>query len=291
MRTAARATASVASRGFKNTRKPWRTRRAVAHTPRQISSASSGRAIPERLTTSGESISASNAASGMIANTKSGIPWPCRPLTLVSVTAPRTTTARRFRSICEASVPSTIGSVSRVLPRRRATISAREGSPRRAGSVADMSTPMNVPCKASATVARRAVGAARRIACQARPRASIDTHISPSPAISSEGCDAARLATTRPTPTSAMPCAPRPRTASELTASASRRRKRPVGAWRRATRARSGDAVSVPPERVESGGGSCRRGSRGFRSAHAKPQRTATRPVRVGATPIAAARS
>ena len=45
--------------------------------------------------------------------------------------------------------PSTTGRFSRGRPVRRATTSAREGSPRRAGSVEDISTPMNVPCMAS----------------------------------------------------------------------------------------------------------------------------------------------
>ncbi len=62
--------------------------------------------------------------------------------------------ASRLSSVCETIVPSTTGSVSRARPRRRATISAREGSPRRAGSVADISTPMNVPCIASRRFAR-----------------------------------------------------------------------------------------------------------------------------------------
>ena len=46
-------------------------------------------------------------------------------------------------------MPSTTGQVLRGRPMRRATMSARAGSPRRAGSVADISTPMNVPCSAS----------------------------------------------------------------------------------------------------------------------------------------------
>ncbi len=74
-------------------------------------------------------------------------------------------------------MPSTTGSVSRGRPMRRATISAREGSPRRAGSVADISTPMKVPCSASRRRAGRQVGAAERIAYQARPRTTIETHI------------------------------------------------------------------------------------------------------------------
>ena len=108
--------------------------------------------------------------------------------------------ASRLSSVCETIVPSTTGSVSRARPSRRATISAREGSPRRAGSVADISTPMNVPCIASRRRAGRHVGAALRIACQAKPRANIEAHISPRPAASRPGLEASRLASTPSTP-------------------------------------------------------------------------------------------
>ena len=68
--------------------------------------------------------------------------------------------------------------VSRGRPSRRATISAREGSPRRAGSVADMSTPMNVPCIASRrrTRALGQRGAQDRVPGDARR--TIEAHIS-----------------------------------------------------------------------------------------------------------------
>ena len=94
-------------------------------------------------------------------------------------------------------MPSTTGSVSRARPIRRATISAREGSPRRAGSVADMSTPMNVPCMASRRLARRQVGAAARMACQAMARANMAAHISASPAATRPGLEASSEAATR----------------------------------------------------------------------------------------------
>ena len=68
--------------------------------------------------------------------------------------APRTTSATMFSSVCETTVPSTTGRFSRGRPVRLATTSARDGSPRRAGSVEDISTPMNVPCMASASRTR-----------------------------------------------------------------------------------------------------------------------------------------
>ena len=80
---------------------------------------------------------------------------------------PSTTSARTFSRVCETIVPSTTGRCRRALPIRRATTNARAGSPRRAGSVADISTPINVPCSASDNRTRARGSAARRIACQA----------------------------------------------------------------------------------------------------------------------------
>ena len=94
---------------------------------------------------------------------------------------PRTTSASTLSSVWETSVPTTTGSASRGRPSRRATISAREGSPRRAGSVADISTPTAVPCQASASRGCMAGSAARRIACQEMARKNIETHISARP--------------------------------------------------------------------------------------------------------------
>ena len=85
--------------------------------------------------------------------------------------APRITSASTFSSVCETSVPSTAGRRSRGRPSRRATISARDGSPSRAGSVADISTPIVVPCMASMRRGSASGSAARRIACQATARA------------------------------------------------------------------------------------------------------------------------
>ena len=81
-------------------------------------------------------------------------------------------------SVCETSVPSTTGNRSRTRPSRRATISARDGSPRRAGSVADMSTPIISPRAVSRRRTRTPGSAAVRIACHASARRSIEPHIS-----------------------------------------------------------------------------------------------------------------
>ena len=91
---------------------------------------------------------------------------------------PSTASATRLSKVWEISVPSTIGNRSRTRPRRRATISARDGSPRRAGSVADISTPIITPRAASRRRTGRRGMAARRIAVHASARTSIDRHIS-----------------------------------------------------------------------------------------------------------------
>ena len=194
-------------------------------------------------------------------------------------------------------MPSTTGSVSRARPRRRATIRAREGSPRRAGSVADISTPMNVPCIASLRFALRQVGAATRIACQAIARANIEAHIRPRPAASRPGLEASRLSATRPTPmcTSASSASTRP--PSEAATSAPRRSVR-----LKRSRERLPDPLPDPVEpscpdlaAVAPALGAVSRlgrrwaGIRGKRSAGRRPRRTPTRPARVAGRPTASA--
>ena len=80
-------------------------------------------------------------------------------------------------TVCETSVPSRTGNVSRTRPVRRESTIARAGSPRRAGSVADISTPIIV---AEVTSRRRSgvFGSAERaIEYQEPARSSIDAHI------------------------------------------------------------------------------------------------------------------
>ena len=86
-------------------------------------------------------------------------------------------------------MPSTTGRRSRARPSRRATTSARDGSPSRAGSVADISTPIVVPCTASTIRGRASGSAAFRIACQETARSSIEAHISASPTSTQTGLE------------------------------------------------------------------------------------------------------
>ena len=173
--------------------------------------------------------------------------------------------ASRLSSVCETIVPSTTGNVSRARPRRRATINAREGSPRRAGSVADMSTPMNVPCMASRRFARRQVGAAARIACQERARTNIAVHISARLAASRPGFEASSEAATRARPTRSSATAASPAPASELAASVKRRTVR----TRRARPTSGGGAGASEGRRCA--------GTRGSPSAGSTPWRRAPR--------------
>ena len=133
--------------------------------------------LPRRRSQGAETTSASSTTGAIVATTSaSSFPWN-RP-TVWNITPPSTTSATMLSSVCDTSVPSTIGKRSRTRPTRLATISARDGSPSRAGSVADMSTPIIVARAASRRRTRVPGRAARRIACQASARTSMEAHIS-----------------------------------------------------------------------------------------------------------------
>ena len=93
------------------------------------------------------------------------------------MTTPSRISARMLKTVCETRVPSRTGNVSRNRPIRRAMIIARAGSPRRAGSVADISTPIIV---ADVKSRRRSVAtgsAERAVWNQAPARKNIDRHM------------------------------------------------------------------------------------------------------------------
>ena len=123
-------------------------------------------------------------------------------------------------AVCETRVPSSTGNVSRIRPVRRASTMARAGSPRRAGSVADISTPIIV---AEVTSRRRSGprgSAARAIANQETARMNIEAIISAVAISTQPASERTMLATTfwspilcaaravRPTPST--PATPRP---------------------------------------------------------------------------------
>ena len=94
----------------------------------------------------------------------------------VTISTPSRTSATMLSTVWETRVPSSTGNVSRTRPIRRAMTIARAGSPRRAGSVADISTPTIV----AEVKSRRRSGAARQrragVEYQAAARKNIDAH-------------------------------------------------------------------------------------------------------------------
>ena len=101
--------------------------------------------------------------------------------------APSTIRATMLSSVWDTTVPRTIGRFSRGRPVLRATTSARDGSPRRAGSVEDMSTPMKVPWAASANRTRARGSAALKIAYHEMARTAIALHMTARPSSTSVG--------------------------------------------------------------------------------------------------------
>ena len=104
--------------------------------------------VPRRSTI-GAMITNASRIAGATAAITSAFWCPLKKSTDENMITPRMISATMFSSVCETTVPSTTGNVSRGRPVRRATISARDGSPRRAGSVEDISTPIIVPRIAS----------------------------------------------------------------------------------------------------------------------------------------------
>ena len=181
-----------------------------------------------------------------------------------NITAPRITSASTFSSVCETSVPITTGSAWRGRPSRRATISAREGSPSRAGSVADISTPTAVPCQASVKRGFASGSAARRIAAQETARKTIEAHISASPITTHAGLDVTSVCATRSRPIRSIARYEPPIAPSAATRNSARR---------------SSTAARHAVAGAGSSDGSRRAGRRGPRSAERSPIRTAARSV------------
>jgi hypothetical protein len=180
---------------------------------------------------------------------------------------PSSTSARMFRSVWLTIVPSTTGSPSRGRPMRRATIIARAGSPRRAGSVADISTPIIVPCSASRRRGLGATGiAARRIADHDTARTAIDVHISASATSTHETVACSSEWPIRSSPMRFSAKNEPARIATATSAMITRRAKARIG---RALRPRDGCGGSIDGRR--------RAGRRGCRSADRKPVRVAAR--------------
>ncbi len=173
-----------------------------------------------------------------------------------------------LRSVCETSVPSTIGKRSRTRPTRLATISARDGSPSRAGRVADISTPIIVARAASRRRTRVPGRAARRIACQASARTSIDAHMSANATSTHTGVAAttARPIDSMPMRWSASAASPAPATAPATISARLRGARHRAAARRPGPSARATAAAAGPDARAGLG----RHGAEALRdSSHA----------------------
>ncbi len=136
---------------------------------------------------------------------------------------PSRTRATRFSIVCETSVPSRTGKVSRMRPVRRARVSARAGSPRRAGRVADISTPIIV----AEVTSRRRIGrlgrAARAIQYQEAARKKSELAISAQAIRTQVRLERTMLSTTLSMPIFCAASTVRPTPMTPATASPSRR--------------------------------------------------------------------
>ena len=141
---------------------------------------------------------------------------------------PRMTSAATLRIVCETSVPISTGKVSRMRPTRRATTIALAGSPRRAGSVADISTPTIVPDVMSRRRTGRLGSAARTIAYQDPARTNIEAIISPSAISTQPGFERTKLSATWSRPIRLAASAVRPIASRPAVHIATRRTKTPV---------------------------------------------------------------
>ena len=258
------AVAWAPSLGERKTRRPARTWASAARTLATAACTRRERDGTPPRSSAGSTSTATSTAIGAIAKaTRPRWRWLKRS-TVENMTIPRPTSATTLSSVCETIEPTTVGRLSRGRPVRRATISAREGSPRRAGSVADMSTPMNVPCRASERRRRASGSAAVRIACHATPRTTIEPHIRPRPSSTQVGVARSRLS----------PIWSRPMRCSASRASnPAARPARPMPALRAAARRRS------RPSRLDASRLGRRRsaGRRGPRSAGTAPRNTPAR--------------
>ena len=170
--------------------------------------------LPRRRIHGAERTSTSRTT-GTIVATTSASSLPLKSPTVANMTLPSTASARMLSIVCETIVPSTTGKRSRIRPTRRDRINAREGSPSRAGRVADMSTPIMVARAVSRRRTRMPGIAARRIACHASARSSIEAHMSAKPASTHTGvaANSARPIDSIPIRCSASAVRPTPATA------------------------------------------------------------------------------
>ena len=131
-----------------------------------------------RLITRGAPSTTSSSISGTRLKRKICLVPEWKSGVVETMIAPSRNSATRFSIVCETRVPSSTGKVSRILPVRRASVSARAGSPRRAGRVADISTPIIVAEVTSRRRTGRLGSAARAIQYQEAARKKSELAIS-----------------------------------------------------------------------------------------------------------------
>ena len=146
--------------GSRKTRRPERT---FASASRIATITRARRPEPLWRTRLGASITAIRMITGAKLARKSRSELVLKRSVVETMIAPSIASATRLSTVCETIVPRITGSVSRIRPVRRAMIIARAGSPARAGSVADISTPIIVAEVTSRRRIRRS-GSAERIA-------------------------------------------------------------------------------------------------------------------------------
>ncbi len=153
--------------------------------------------------------------------------------------------------VCETRVPSSTGKVSRMRPIRRASVIARAGSPRRAGRVADISTPIIVAEVTSRRRSGRSGSAARTIPYQEAARKKSERAISPQATSTQVRSLRTIEATTLSTPIFCAASAVRPTPSAPATPSpmrrATRRLRLPVWASGGSSEGRRRGGLDGPP--------------------------------------------
>ena len=158
------------------------------------------RPLPLRRISIGAIRTTSSSSSGTRLKAKSfWVPEWKRSVVETMIT-PSRTRATMLSIVCETRVPSRTGKVSRMRPVRRESDIARAGSPRRAGSVADISTPIIVAEVTSRRRTGRLGSAARTIQYQEAARKKSESAISAQAISTQVRSERTMLATTLSTP-------------------------------------------------------------------------------------------
>ena len=172
-RNQAKSCAPAANEPLRGSRNTVRPLRACWSAPRTALMPRAIRPWPFTFTSDGAISTASRTSSGAVETRKSFWVLAWKRSVVETMIPPSRTRAKMLSAVCETSVPIRTGNVSRIRPMWRERTIALAGSPRRAGNVADINTPIIV---AEVTSRRRRWyrgSAARVIAIQEAARANI----------------------------------------------------------------------------------------------------------------------